>query len=146
MKLFNVHRKYVVVGAVFIIVVFIVFVKSALDTKEVKRETWSDNENAFEVKPVVVYLKLPNGTQYRVRLENKDSVTNLLEYLRNNNNFWYEKTAYTYGTELENINGQKAKDGFRWAVFYNGVDITFKIESLKLENGAVYEIKQMPRD
>jgi hypothetical protein len=101
------------------------------------------NENktqAIKSKPARVTLIVNNLTTYTLTLDTEDSVAYLLDQLRKDTPFDFEKTRYTYGTEIDNINGQKAPDGYKWKILRNGLDITFTINNTKLIDQATYDL------
>jgi len=136
------NRSKLIVGAVsaLFLIAVIFFVKNSISTEEIKTDTSSQKE-PFEISPAIVYLQLPDGTNYRARLENKDTVEYLFDYLRNERGFKYEKVAYTYGTEIDNINSKKAPTGYKWAVYKGDDDITSDIDNERLENETTYVLR-----
>lgn len=128
------------------------FVKSALEDGEVKVLDQPEKEKALEIKPVKVTLTVldPNTggkREYKKRMQNNNSVLELLEKLREEDEFIYEKIAYTYGTEVDNINGIKAPEGYRWEVNYFAENleitsnITFEIDDNYLIDKGKYRLK-----
>jgi len=130
----------------FLLLIFItvLFVRSAIKSQNVDVGTRKEKQG-FVVKPVKVKLNvIKDGSvifEYQASLQNDDSLLDMFEYLRNKQGFIYEKIAYIYGTEIDNINNLKAPDGLKWRVFNNGEDITFEIGNINLEDEKVYEIK-----
>ena len=120
------------------------FIKGTLKTQSVQEKT-ENNDEAFEVKPVKVDVTISDGSTFRVRLENKDSVSYLLEYLRDKEGFFYEITAYTYGNELSNVNRVQLPANKMWKVYENGKDITFELKNTHLKDSGLYEIKEVDR-
>ena len=55
--------------------------------------------------------------------------------------FKFEKTLYTYGLEIDQVNGIAPKDGMEWGVFIGSKNITKEIEDLKLRDGTAYTLK-----
>lgn len=149
------------------------FIKTALAEDDVKIIDKPQSTHEQEEKPVRVYLTvnyLGNKTSYSKRMQNTNSVLDLFELLRAEEGFAYEKIAYTYGTEIENINNIPAPEGYKWKVFMTSdrqsvddlnsnillpdgeyelllkttqepTDITYNIAELNLVEGAQYEIE-----
>ena len=130
----------------FLLLIFIIvlFVRSAIKSEDVDVGTRKEKKG-FVVKPVKVKLNIIKSEstifEYSVELQNDDTVIDLLEYLRNHNGFTYEKIAYIYGTEIDNVNNFRAPEGFKWRILNNGTDITFEIGNTNLKDKSVYEIK-----
>ena len=130
----------------FLLLVFIVvlFVRSAIKSEDVDVGTRKEKKG-FVVKPVKVKLNIIKSEstifEYSVELQNDDTVIDLLEYLRSHSGFTYEKIAYIYGTEIDNVNNFRSPEGFKWRILNNGADITFEIGNINLKDKSVYEIK-----
>ncbi|OGC57293.1 hypothetical protein A3H26_03360 [candidate division WWE3 bacterium RIFCSPLOWO2_12_FULL_36_10] len=127
-----------------LILITVLFVRSAIKSDNVDVGTRKEKKE-FVVKPVKVKLNIVKDNliiyDYPVSLQNDDSILDMLEYLRNHKGFTYEKFAYIYGTEIDNINNIKAPIGFKWHLLNNGKDITFEIGDTNLIDVEVYEIK-----
>jgi len=91
-------------------------------------------------KPAKVTLIVNNSKTYTKTLENTDSVSYFLEQLRQDKTFSYEKISYTYGTEIDNVDGQVAPEGYKWKVYQDGKDITFNISDTQLTDQTTYEL------
>lgn len=138
------YKKPLVISYTIFLVLGALFVRSVLKTDDVKIEKKTPEKPAVEIKPVKVTLQINSAgvfTEYNVRLENVDTVLDLLEDLRSNQGFKYEKTAYVYGTELDSINGVAAAPSHKWRVFLDDVDITYEIADKNLEDGKIYLLK-----
>ena len=140
----------IIIAAILIVGGFF-FVRSALNDDEVKILEKSKEEKGFDIKPATVYLQIENvttgPTAIRKRMKNSNSVLELIEAAREENGLTYEKIGYTYGSELDNINGVDAPDGFRWSVYKvtegseTEKDITFDIGDEELADETTYIIK-----
>ncbi len=109
------------------------------DYVEVK-EKESDKQGREE-RTVDVALNVESGDTYKLKMKNTDTVLDLLEEVRDKNDFTFERTAYTYGNEIEQVNKKVPLEGEEWAVFKNEEDITKEIGDIYLENDQVYEVK-----
>ncbi|OGC46725.1 hypothetical protein A3F07_03740 [candidate division WWE3 bacterium RIFCSPHIGHO2_12_FULL_38_15] len=122
----------------------IYFVQNALKINKVPTGE-IEKKKVVEVHPAQVTLKVlsVDGTEktYKVKMKNIDTVLDLFEDLRNKQSFYYEKIAYIYGTEINSVNGINAPESFKWHIYTNDEDITFKVNEFKLEDNAVYELK-----
>jgi hypothetical protein len=79
-------------------------------------------------------------------MKNTNTFDDLLEDLRDDNRFFFEKTEYIYGTEYELINNMNAPEGYRWNIYENGKNITFETKGRELKDEAVYKIMLEPID
>jgi hypothetical protein len=131
-KLSLIYAIVLVFSALFI------FFSLRIDTIEIKEK---ESRKEKEIKPVKVTLKINNSITYDARLENDDTVDDLLRYHRDEGNLSFEITAYAYGSEIEHINGKYPEKNMRWAVFHEGKDITYEISDILLENKTTYELK-----
>ncbi|HOM78250.1 hypothetical protein KBG31_00160 [Patescibacteria group bacterium] len=77
----------------------------------------------------------------RVKMSNKDSVSDLLRSLRSDNVITYEVTLYTDRTEINHVNNIYPQVGEEWRVFVDGKDITSQLSSVNLENNKTYVLK-----
>jgi hypothetical protein len=140
----------VIIAAVLLVGGFF-FVRSALNDDEVKVLEKQKDERGFDEKPAVVYLIIENTssgpTNIRKRMKNTNSALELVEASREEDGLMFEKIAYTYGTELDNINGIKSPEGYRWSVYKvvegseTEEDITFEIGNEKLSDETTYIIR-----
>jgi hypothetical protein len=117
------------------------FVKNTLKEGNIKVTKKEPDQEHVNIKPVVVFMEVKNGeqlTQYRARLTNVDSVLYMLEFLREKENFFFEKVMHTYGTEFQLVNKMEAPKDYKWALLHNGEDITTIAENIWLEDNATY--------
>ena len=117
------------------------FVWYSLNLEPIQVREKSSSKKVMEVKPAKVTLRLENGEFYTKRMENTDSVLDLMESLRDDTDFIFEKTAYIYDTEIEHVNHMYPEEGEYWSVLLEGVDITARIGDTYLINGLVYDLK-----
>jgi len=143
------YKKHLTIAYVFLLLFGSIFVYKTLQEKEVKVADKESKTTEIEVKPVVVYLNVQGSyglltNSYRARRQNTDTILDFFEHLRTNQDFWYEKTAYTYGTELDNINHVKAPKDYSWRVYLNDEDITYQLATKALEDDTTYILKLEP--
>lgn len=127
------------------------FVRSALNDDEVKVLEKQKDEKGFDEKPAVVYLQVENVStgqiNIRKRMKNTNTVLEFIESAREEDDLTFEKFAYTYGTELDDVNGVVASEGYRWSVFKVvendtiETEITFEIGSENLTDETTYIIR-----
>ncbi len=123
------------------------YVRSVVGENTANVEKKENTSAGVEVKPAKIVLKVYyNGSvkEYKAYMQNVDTVLDLLEELRSNQGFWYEKIAYTYGTELDEINHVEAPQGYKWKIFLDGTDITYSIGEKNLTEDEVFELKLVP--
>ena len=140
----NKTKKGLIIGYIVLVAVSALYVRSVINSDEIKVQDEKKEKKSVESKPTKVYLTVTTGTttkEYNTTLQNVDSVLDFLENLRRHDEFTYEKISYTYGTELENINNQKAPDGYDWRLFLNNEDITYKAADTNLVDETHYELK-----
>lgn len=127
----------------YLYVLFLIFsffyVTDVLREGELK-EYDSSVEKAKKNVDVDVTL-IANGKIYTAKLRSNDTILDLFEDLRDHTDFYYEKTDYTYGTEIEMINGEKAPSGYKWKVYLNENVVTENIGDIYLEDEQTYIIK-----
>ena len=138
---------------IFIPLYLLFFVVSFFYVKSVlKHEDISEKD---KTKPVIIkeyavtdYLKVigPSFVKaYKVERKNTQSVMNMMENIRNNQGFVFEKIEYTHGTEIDSVFQTSAPEGYRWKIFLNGTDITNNIKNILLTNNSTYELKIVPK-
>ncbi len=148
------------------------YARSVLSEDIIEVEDKEAPKDADDIKPVRVTLivkTLQNEQSYQRRMQNNNTVSDLLREIRETEDFTFERIAYTYGTELDYINGVKTPDGYSWRMYMTAdiekinetfedlnlspeetdvlslaqqsrVDITYKIDNTPLVGGAVYEL------
>lgn len=123
------------------------FVRNVLNEKEIKVVEKTEQED-IEIHPAKVTLQVVAENQttasYKETLETDDTVGDLFERLRKDTNFTYEKVAFTYGVEVDSINGLKSTSGNKWALYVQASEgdplEKIDLETL-LKNKAVYYLK-----
>jgi len=100
------------------------------------------DEKSVEVKRVDVTLtvKTPTFTKtYKQESKTNKTVSDLLLQVRENNtDFTFDRTAYSYGSQLDHVNNIKATDTMSWKIFDGDNDITSKMDSIELVDGKSY--------
>jgi len=125
--------------AIFLSFIFF-YVKDVLKHSDVK-EVHEDTQKVEEIKPVEVTLIVNDKDTYNLRLSNKDTVSDFLDRLRDNGDIFFEKTLYTYGSEIEDVNHTIIPEGSSWKVFFGDTDITHEVGDIALIDGATYELR-----
>ncbi|OGC56734.1 hypothetical protein A2976_03465 [candidate division WWE3 bacterium RIFCSPLOWO2_01_FULL_41_9] len=137
-------KKYLIVAYIILLVGGYFYINSILDVNKVSVDQKEEPKRVLEVKPVKVKLTIEQtggSKEYSVELQNIDTVLDLLEEVREDQGFIYEKTAYTYGTIIDGIEGIKAPEGYMWRIFENNIDITENVSNESLNDGFFYSIK-----
>ena len=129
----------------YIYIVFVIFsffyVRSVLKEGDIRNYD-DELEKAKKEHPVNVTLVFGDNN-YLVNLKSGDTVLDLLEDLRGDDLFNYEVTGYTYGTELDTVNGVKPTLGHKWKLYNENEDITYTIGDVFLTNNTTYTIKMV---
>ena len=132
-------RKFLTPAYIILLLLGFFFIRSTLNETEIpisERDKKEKTSNTFEVKPVKVYLM-----GYSARMKNVDSVIDFLEHLREYEGFYFEKTEYTYGMEIDHVNGRPAPPEYKWRIFDGKSDITHESGDIRLIDETTYEIK-----
>lgn len=117
------------------------YVQSVLKEGDIRNYD-DDVEKAVKEHPVNVTLVVEDKS-YFVNLASGDTVLDLLEDLRGDDLFNYEVTGYTYGTELDTVNGIKPSEGYKWKLYKENEDITNTIGDVFLTDETTYTIKMV---
>jgi len=118
------------------------------DNIEVYEEEDKSVEKKRSIKVTLKYfdgLENPSVSEFEANLDDTETVEDFLRKLRRSKKIVYEITRYTYGTEIDSVNGVKPKENYKWAIIFNGNDITSNIEKIKLVKKGVYELKMIPK-
>ena len=139
----NKKKIIMIISYVFLSALLVIYVRSILKRDDLKiyEKKKIEVEESYSVD---VTLKLINGkiiNEFTKTLKNTDSVEELMKKIRSSGDISYELVKYTYGVDIESVNGIKPKDGFKWAILKDNEDITLKIDKLYLEKGKTYELK-----
>ncbi len=122
------------------------FVKSVFNEgSEVDVDIKRSEKDVPEIKPAKVTLAVPaTNSEYEITLDNQSSVLDLLEQLRSQQGFTFEKVAYISGTELKTVNNLPVNDAVVWVVRVHddtgASKVINKIEDYKLVDGAKYSV------
>lgn len=95
------------------------FVKDALNTSSAIAVDEEKVIKHIDEKPVDVTLKINSGRNdivFELRMNNTNTVLDILDKLTTEGGLKFERTAYTYGTEIEHINSIYATDSLKWKV------------------------------
>ena len=136
----NKLKNYFIIGYILFLILGALYVDSILKHTPIK-EKGKQDQIVEEIKPVTVYLNVENDKTYKVDLKNQDSVSDLLDKLRDNGDIFFEKTRYTYGIEIEELGHVKTPEGYNWRIFLNDLDITPQLDKLKLVDQNTYILK-----
>ena len=132
-------KKYFPTIYVILLIFSFFYVKSVLKEGDL-REYDNEVEKVEKEHPVNVTLVV-GDRKYLVDLESGDTVLDLLEDLRGDDKFYYEKTDYTYGTELDSVNGVKPTLGYKWKLYKDDEDITYIMGDIFLTDDTTYTIR-----
>ena len=137
-------KKLLTIAYIIILISGFFYVRSILKVDRVDVEDKKSTKAVEEIKPADVTLVVENegsSKKYETRLRNVDSVSDLLEDLRENQDFTYEKTYYSYGNVLDIVNGVRPPEGYRWRLFESDVDITNAFEKNNLKDNNTYYLR-----
>ncbi len=143
----NKKKIIMIISYIFLSALLVFYVKSILerDDLEIYEEEEDDTEETYLVD---VTLKLTDGKitkEFTKTLKNTDSVEELMKEIRGSGGFSYELIKYTYGVNIDSVNGIKPEDGYEWAVIKNGENITLKIDKIFLEDDETYELRMIKK-
>ena len=143
----NKKKIIMIISYIFLSALLVFYVKSILerDDLEIYEEEEDDTEETYLVD---VTLKLTDGKitkEFTKTLKNTDSVEELMKEIRGSGGFSYELIKYTYGVNIDSVNGIKPEDGYEWAVIKNGENITLKIDKVFLEDDETYELRMIKK-
>jgi hypothetical protein len=143
----NKKKIIMIISYIFLSALLVFYVKSILerDDLEIYEEEEDDTEETYLVD---VTLKLTDGKitkEFTKTLKNTDSVEELMKEIRGSGGFSYELIKYTYGVNIDSVNGIKPEDGYEWAVIKNGEIITLKIDKVFLEDDEIYELRMIKK-
>ena len=136
----NLLKKYLIWAYILLLVGGFFYVRNVLSTKTIK-ELKNEKKKVEEVHPAKVTLIVQGKDKFTSTLWTNDTVGDFLNRLRDDKSIFFERTKYIYGTEISDVNKIKITDGSKWKIYYNGKDITFDIDDLKLEDESTYELK-----
>jgi hypothetical protein len=137
-------RKILIVSYILLIMFSFLYVRWVLNTERIDIVTDSPPPPATETQTFRVYLIVDTGTtqyEYSFRLQNTNSVMRLIDEARKEDNLTYETEQYVDRMEFAHVMGIVPGDNRSWRVFYEGEDITYKVEDIKLSREAEYTLK-----
>lgn len=127
------------------------YINKTLKTSQIKIEP-KEVKTGVDIKPAKVTLNIldvPGGGTFTEDMRNTDTVLDLMRKLYERGLLHYERTAYTYGIEITEVNstipGQKEK----WAVYI--YDLLTKTKTgidpgdTKLVDGGIYYLELVVR-
>ena len=119
------------------------YVKSVLKGVPVSTADKKEEENVG-IKNITVTLTVmsPSYTKtHTQQSKNVDSVSDLLLKIKENNqDFTFDRTAYSYGSEFDHINNIRATDTMKWIMLDGDTDITLKMDDTTLVDGKTYTL------
>ena len=134
------NKLLVPLYALFLILSFF-YVKSILKGVPVSTVDTLEEENP-EVKSITVSLtvKAPTYTKtYNQQSKSADSASDLLLKIKENNpDFTFDRTAYSYGSEVDHVNNIKSTETMKWKMLDGNTDITLKMDDTTLVDGKNY--------
>ncbi len=117
------------------------YVKSVLKGVPVSTADKKEEENVG-IKNITVTLTVmsPSYTKtYTQQSKNVDSASDLLLKIKENNqDFTFDRTAYSYGSEFDHVNNLEATETMKWKMLDGETDITLKMDSMYLVDGKNY--------
>ena len=117
------------------------YVKAILKGVPVSTVDTLEEENP-EVKSITVSLtvKAPTYTKtYTQQSKSADSTSDLLLKIKeNNSDFTFDRTAYSYGSEVDHVNNIKSTETMKWKMLDGNTDITLKMDDTTLVDGKNY--------
>ena len=127
----------------------VLYVHKVLKTGTVTVTQQSKKQEVPEVKPAKVTLSVEipgiSSKTYQLRKNTTDSVLDLLNSLRKETDFRYQKTAYIDHMEIDFVNGIYPASNQKWALFYNNEDITQSFQDVYLKDEAGYVLKMVAK-
>ena len=134
-------KIFIPVYILFLLLSFL-YIRSVL--KESPLDTQDEEKEVEDVYPITVSLRFINNgvtKAYNANFENIDTVTDLMEDLRDHQELIYEKTEYFKKTTIDSVNGIIPPKGYRWGIFMGDIEYTNDLGSTQLVNNATYELK-----
>lgn len=130
----------VILGYILLLVLGGLYVDNVLKHTDVTKLE-KDEKNIAKISQVKVYLDIENIGIFEEELKTEDAVNDLLDKLRDNGTIFFEKTRYTYGVDIEDVNHLNIPAGYKWKVYLGDEDITYSIDKIKLVDGTTYTLK-----
>lgn len=140
------YKKVLWLSYVIVLISLVFYVRNTLndDFYVVKdNEQITNFEEAKEAKVRLSVNIQGNEQEYSLRLTTKDSVEDMLKTLREDQGLYYEKDMYAYGIEITEVMDTLPKVGNKWAVMYEGSNITASINDTYLVHNASYVLTEV---
>ena len=138
-----------ILTALYIILITLSFfyIKSVMKKEDVEEESNTEKsmEDTFKLNAVLNYFDGRDTKQFKETMENTDTVMSFLEELRTHKTLIFEKTDYTYGTEIDSVNNVVPPKGYKWAILQNGEDITNIIGKVRVQKNAELDLKMIQK-
>ena len=135
---------------IFLILSFL-YISSILQEGSIPLSKKGAEEKATEVHPAKVTLIVYEtktltsqdvGKTYEARLTTQDTISDFLDKLRSNKQFFFEKTLYIDHIELTDVDHEKTPDGYMWRLFNDKwQDITDNFEQIYLKDTTTSYLK-----
>jgi hypothetical protein len=125
------------------LVISILYINTVLKDTSIKLSSSSQQKVIADIKPAKVTLvvkTLSYNKIYKAKLDNTDTVNDLLDNLWKNQGFYYQKNEYINKIEFENIDKTLIPEGYSWHIFENDKDITNDIYYSMLKDKQEYII------
>lgn len=149
MKLFKKHKSLFFVSIVGLFYFMFWYTAKNLleeESKEISDKS-NDTEEVFEVKPADVKFRVlsrgDSGYDFlflETRMENTDTIYDLIERFREDGFITYERVDYKDGPVITTVNGITADEGEAWKIYDDG-DLVSDWTRRKLDDNNVYTLK-----
>jgi hypothetical protein len=77
---------------------------------------------------------------YETKLKNIDTVYDVFDEIRDQDDFFYQISGYLYGIELDCVNDTCGTDGYKWIAYKDDVDITKNLKDTSLDKDTVIKL------
>ncbi|HQK41491.1 MAG TPA: hypothetical protein PKV39_00620 [bacterium] len=140
-------KKIMIVSYILILGILSLYINSVLKKEDMEtyEKEKSNSEKEYQTKVTLRYFNGSDISEFEIKLKNTDTVEDLLQELRSSKKITYEITRYTYGIEISSVNGTPPTKGYKWAILFNGNDITPNIGDINLVKNGIYELKMIPK-
>lgn len=115
------------------------YIKGVL--KEGDIEEYDDDTGNVQKVIDIDAILVADGKFYKSKQRSDDTILDLLEDLRSHTDFYYEKTDYIYGTEINMVNGKKAPEGYKWELVFKDEILTKDIGDIFLQDDQTYNLE-----
>ena len=140
-------KKIMIISYILILGILSLYVNSVLKKEDMEtyEKEKSNSEKEYQTKVTLRYFNGSDISEFEIKLKNTDTVEDLLQELRSSKKIVYEITRYTYGIEISSVNRIPPTKGYKWAIVFNGEDITSNIGNINLVKNGIYELKMIPK-